>query len=181
MTTHCCTPLLYLTPRGLVPRGEEASDQGGGEGTRTPNPLLAKQVRCQLRHAPGTPGSEPGGTSLDRVGHLGPQGLLGTVGLHLAPCHRAGRGDEHEGQQLLHDCLRIAGTTRRRQTGRSPPIRQPSATADAVPRCAGSAASTSRSRPPRRAGPAARTPGRGRRPAGPRAPTSTSRAARSPC
>ena len=25
---------------------------GGGEGTRTPNPLLAKQVRYQLRHAP---------------------------------------------------------------------------------------------------------------------------------
>src|SRR4051812_17306397 len=28
---------------------------GGGEGTRTPNPLLAKQVRCQLRHAPSYP------------------------------------------------------------------------------------------------------------------------------
>lgn len=25
---------------------------GGGTGTRTPNPLLAKQVRYQLRHAP---------------------------------------------------------------------------------------------------------------------------------
>ena len=25
---------------------------GGGDGTRTRNPLLAKQVRCQLRHAP---------------------------------------------------------------------------------------------------------------------------------
>ena len=25
---------------------------GGGKGTRTPNPLLAKQVRYQLRHAP---------------------------------------------------------------------------------------------------------------------------------
>ena len=25
---------------------------GGGEGTRTPNPLLAKQMRYQLRHAP---------------------------------------------------------------------------------------------------------------------------------
>lgn len=25
---------------------------GGGKGTRTPNPLLAKQVRYQLRHTP---------------------------------------------------------------------------------------------------------------------------------
>ena len=55
MKTRCCTSLLYSTPRGLLPRGEGASDQGGGEGTRTPNPLLAKQVRCQLRHAPRCP------------------------------------------------------------------------------------------------------------------------------
>ena len=26
---------------------------GGAKGTRTPNPLLAKQVRYQLRHGPG--------------------------------------------------------------------------------------------------------------------------------
>jgi hypothetical protein len=26
--------------------------RGGAKGTRTPNPLLAKQVRCQLRHGP---------------------------------------------------------------------------------------------------------------------------------
>src|SRR4051795_3487452 len=28
-------------------------DMGGAEGTRTPDPLLAKQVRYQLRHSPG--------------------------------------------------------------------------------------------------------------------------------
>ena len=27
--------------------------RGGANGTRTRNPLLAKQVRCQLRHGPG--------------------------------------------------------------------------------------------------------------------------------
>ena len=31
---------------------------GGGEGTRTPNPLLAKQVRYQLRHGPWSSGPE---------------------------------------------------------------------------------------------------------------------------
>ena len=30
-----------------------ASTRGGAKGTRTPNPLLAKQVRYQLRHGPG--------------------------------------------------------------------------------------------------------------------------------
>ncbi len=34
-------------------RDERDPGLGGGEGTRTPNPLLAKQVRYQLRHAPG--------------------------------------------------------------------------------------------------------------------------------
>src|SRR5690606_10004037 len=34
-------------------------EPGGGEGTRTPNPLLAKQVRYQRRHAPGA-GCRPG-------------------------------------------------------------------------------------------------------------------------
>lgn len=58
--SRCCTSLLYSTPRGLLPRWEEASELGGGDGTRTRNPLLAKQVRCQLRHAPGTPGRPTG-------------------------------------------------------------------------------------------------------------------------
>jgi len=62
------------------------------------------------------PGPRPGAGSLHRVGHLGPQGLLGAVGLHLAPHGRAGGGDNHEDDQLLHDSLQ-AGTTRRRRAG----------------------------------------------------------------
>ena len=31
---------------------DRAGPAGGAEGTRTPNPLLAKQVRYQLRHSP---------------------------------------------------------------------------------------------------------------------------------
>ncbi len=34
---------------------------GGAKGTRTPNPLLAKQVRCQLRHSPVVLGRFYGG------------------------------------------------------------------------------------------------------------------------
>jgi hypothetical protein len=30
-----------------------ASDLGGAEGTRTPDPLVANEVRYQLRHSPG--------------------------------------------------------------------------------------------------------------------------------
>ncbi len=33
--------------------------RGGAKGTRTPNPLLAKQVRYQLRHGPGSRGPIP--------------------------------------------------------------------------------------------------------------------------
>ena len=46
-------------PNGLRPVKAESPGRyrpglsfGGGTGTRTPNPLLAKQVRYQLRHAP---------------------------------------------------------------------------------------------------------------------------------
>ena len=35
------------------------ANAGGAKGTRTPNPLLAKQVRYQLRHGPGWPRSHP--------------------------------------------------------------------------------------------------------------------------
>src|SRR5690625_3926743 len=47
----------------------------GGEGTRTPNPLLAKQVRYQLRHAPEPVGPDfldtrviPGGRNSPAAG-----------------------------------------------------------------------------------------------------------------
>lgn len=104
MRSCCCTSLLYSTLRGPLPGGERASDQGGGDGTRTRNPLLAKQVRCQLRHAPRCP-AEAGvdQTSGDGVGDLGPEGLLGAVRLPLAPDSEAGGADEHEDEQLLHE------------------------------------------------------------------------------
>lgn len=74
------TPLTYLTmlrdPRGhpqatqrknLAPRSRRArferSTLRGGKGTRTPNPLLAKQVRYQLRHAPVKTGQSSGAGS----------------------------------------------------------------------------------------------------------------------
>lgn len=37
----------------VMATGSPHGTTGGGEGTRTLNPLLAKQVRCQLRYAPG--------------------------------------------------------------------------------------------------------------------------------
>ncbi len=40
------------TKEALPAEREGPLTWGGGEGTRTPNPLLAKQVRYQLRHAP---------------------------------------------------------------------------------------------------------------------------------
>ncbi len=49
--------------------GSEPSSSGGGKGTRTPNPLLAKQVRYQLRHTPRRDSPS------HRVGVFGPFGL----------------------------------------------------------------------------------------------------------
>ena len=40
---------------------------GGAKGTRTPNPLLAKQVRYHLRHGPDVR-TEPAVTRMDRTG-----------------------------------------------------------------------------------------------------------------
>src|SRR6476660_4188794 len=72
---------------------------GGAKGTRTPNPLLAKQVRYQLRHGPRS-GSGPA----DVVRRLGPQGLLALTGLGFpAGDHGGGRGEGDE-EELLHRC-----------------------------------------------------------------------------
>ena len=49
--------------------GSEPRSSGGGKGTRTPNPLLAKQVRYQLRHTPRRDSPS------HRVGVFGPFGL----------------------------------------------------------------------------------------------------------
>ena len=60
--------------RGLLPKSEGFSaDEGGGdEETRTPDPLLAKEMLCQLSYVPamsfrevvGAPGLEPGTSAL---------------------------------------------------------------------------------------------------------------------
>ena len=60
--------------RGLLPKSEKFSaDEGGGdEETRTPDPLLAKEMLCQLSYVPamsfrevvGAPGLEPGTSAL---------------------------------------------------------------------------------------------------------------------
>ena len=47
---------------------------GGGKGTRTPNPLLAKQVRYQLRHGP---------LEIDRISDLLPDCLTLQILLNL--------------------------------------------------------------------------------------------------
>jgi hypothetical protein len=67
------TRTIRLT-RGLLPKSEGFSaDEGGGdEETRTPDPLLAKEMLCQLSYVPamslrevvGAPGLEPGTSAL---------------------------------------------------------------------------------------------------------------------
>ena len=52
---------------------------GGAEGTRTPNPRLAKAVLCQLSYGP-----EPGGRPLG-----GPYGRYRRSGAVVASCQRA--------------------------------------------------------------------------------------------
>src|SRR5665647_1562828 len=68
-------------PRGL--RFPGPRHLGGAKGTRTPNPLLAEQVRYQLRHGPAcAPGPARARRvllavgSLDVVSDLGPQVAL---------------------------------------------------------------------------------------------------------
>ena len=45
--------VAVLTAVQLQSRGKPTLTRSGAKGTRTPNPLLAKQVRYQLRHGPG--------------------------------------------------------------------------------------------------------------------------------
>jgi hypothetical protein len=58
---------------------------GGGTGTRTPNPLLAKQVRYQLRHAPRNSHC-PCGHQPDHT--ISSVALLQTFLLFSESCHR---------------------------------------------------------------------------------------------
>ena len=93
----------------------------GAKGTRTPNPLLAKQVRYQLRHGPvravrlresgrrtvprlwlpGKPDERFSGRR-DRVGRLGPEVLLRLVGLDLPVDQQTADGSHNEQKQFLH-------------------------------------------------------------------------------
>ncbi len=92
----------------LLRSGKGPLTCGGAKGTRTPNPLLAKQVRYQLRHGPW--GGDSRRTSsvcgrclrsaggADVVGGLGPQLLLGPLVADLLldrdPAGDGGREDE---------------------------------------------------------------------------------------
>ena len=87
---------------GPRPNREGAAEPGGGDGTRTRNPLLAKQVRCQLRHAPRSgqhirpgvsrrrpaSGARTTGGQPDRRRRARPHGADEHVGDGLRACHR---------------------------------------------------------------------------------------------
>src|SRR5450759_3151543 len=99
----CVTQRGPAGPRCVQTHGKGPSGQrkgpltcGGAKGTRTPNPLLAKQVRYHLRHGP-----ESGG-SLERVGDLGPQIPVVLVLRVLLPRDIADCRNCHQEKQLLH-------------------------------------------------------------------------------
>src|SRR5699024_3740428 len=76
------------------------SFSSGGKGTRTPNPLLAKQVRYQLRHTP------EGAFRLHRIGVLRPLLLPAAVAAAEEPqgSDRQCCGSQ-KGEPSLHDVL----------------------------------------------------------------------------
>ena len=93
-----------------------STDLGGDEGTRTLNPLLAKQVRYQLRHVPvvrsrARDAPAGAGPTAERSGHpvggLGPELLLRLVGLDLAPYGETRAGSNQRDKELLHHGLLI--------------------------------------------------------------------------
>ena len=72
----------------VIPQFEQTN--GGAEGTRTPNPLLAKADATNC-HGPGRSLTRDLGAAswLDRVGNLGPQFTLRPLFLNLPPDHIA--------------------------------------------------------------------------------------------
>lgn len=87
---------------------------GGASGTRTRNPLLAKQVRYHLRHGPVW--SCRPWWSGERVGDLGPQIALVTLLRQTPPyehgrCHRAGQEEQslHVASLRLPRVVGLAG------------------------------------------------------------------------
>ena len=77
---------------------------GGAYGTRTRNPLLAKQVRYQLRQGPQwveLRSDPPRYRGSDAVGGLGPGVLGGAASAGECPDDAGDR--EPDGHELLHD------------------------------------------------------------------------------
>src|SRR4051794_41980978 len=87
---------------GCAPKGPVTC--GGAKGTRTPNPLLAKQVRYQLRHGPRRVKPAEKGCSgpADGVGRLCPELLLAMVRLSLPPRENGRGGRKRDDDDLLH-------------------------------------------------------------------------------
>ena len=88
---------------------------GGAKGTRTPNPLLAKQVRYQLRHGPvaDLAGSAPGGVSVERVRDLGPEVAIGWAATEPPPGDIASAECHNNDEQPLHENLLVTARTGR--------------------------------------------------------------------
>src|SRR3954453_754660 len=95
---------MVLPVRATFKRSQERGPRartarGGAKGTRTPNPLLAKQVRYQLRHGPVR---AQGTGSLEGVGDLCPQVSLVAILCVLLPHDESDGGNGHQEQELLH-------------------------------------------------------------------------------
>ena len=78
--------------------GGGGTSTGGAEGTRTPNPLLAKQVRYQLRHGPVV--------RSDRVAGTGPV-VGGVFLLGLAQCPHHANSSQPQRNDFLHGVLLV--------------------------------------------------------------------------
>ena len=99
------TAVLFSSTGGkeaLPAERKEPLNCGGAKGTRTPNPLLAKQVRYQLRHGPRVLPQTWGSGSAGGVGRLRPEVLLGLLGLELALDRCGAHGGRDEDEELLH-------------------------------------------------------------------------------
>ena len=108
----------------LSRKGKGPLTCGGAKGTRTPNPLLAKQVRYQLRHGPrcGVEWPSAGRVGPHVVGGLGPEFLLSPLVAHLLlDGDRAGRRGDEDEQFLEHErVLRLIGAVMVGLTGLEP-------------------------------------------------------------
>ena len=112
-------------PRETLSRtGKGPLTCGGAKGTRTPNPLLAKQVRYQLRHGPQCGVERPSAARVGPhvVGGLGPEVLLSPlVARLLLHGDRADRRDDEDEQFLEHEkVLRLIGAVMVGLTGLEP-------------------------------------------------------------